>query len=768
MLSPGGNKAETSHPATGHNDWSCAMRIPVPLLLLFLLTGGRPALAALARPLTPGRVALTRAGTSQRLPPHPEPISFVDQVVPVLTRAGCNAGACHGAQSGKNGFRLSLLGYDPDLDYDSLVRQAGGRRITRTDPGASLLLRKPLGLAPHGGGVRLRPGQLEYQILAEWIAEGAPGPVPEAAITGIEVSPATAVLAPHASRQLRVTAHYSDGKSRDVTALSRFTSNQEPVATVDREGRVTMQGVGEAVLCASFRGQVAVARLAVPYAGPLPASKGDPWTLAPDANPIDRAVFSKLRRLRLVPSPACTDAEFLRRAYLDITGAQPSPEEAARFLDSTLPDRRTRLVDDLLTSPAYVDLWSYRLGDLLRNTRRSLGPKGNRLFHAWLREQVAANRPWDQVVRDLLTSRGSLWDVGPANFYGTASGPAEWAEVTSQEFLGVRIQCARCHDHPFDRWTQNDYYRLAAFFARTQVKSGGERGDPVVVLQEEGEVQHPKTGAVVPARTLDGKDEARQPDRRADLAVWLTSRENPWFARSIANRVWKHLLGRGLVDPVDDMRATNPPSNEAALAVLTESLVRSDFDLKALIRLIATSRVYQESAATNASTRFDETQFSHYRVHRLTAEQLLDSLVVATGVPEKFAGVPAGTRAAQLADTSVPSYLLDLFGRPSRTTVCECEREEEPNLAQVLHLMNGDSINARINAPDGRLARLLGSSKADREVVTELFLAALARRPTERELSGALRALARSGARKEVLADLFWALLNSREFLFNH
>jgi hypothetical protein len=703
-----------------------------------------------------------------RLPARPVAVSFRDQVVPVLTRAGCNSGVCHGAQSGKNGFRLSLLGYDPELDYDSLVRQAGGRRVTRIEPGASLLLLKPLGLAPHGGGIRLRPGQREYRILSEWIAEGAPGPAPEASVTGIEVTPAAAVLAPRTSQQLLVTAHYSDGESRDVTALSRFTSNHGPVATVDGKGRVTMQGVGEAVLCASFRGQVAIARLAVPYPGPLPGLARDPWAVAADANPIDRAVLSKLRRLRLVPAQRCTDAEFLRRAYLDLTGMPPSPEEATRFLDSTLPNKRTRLVDDLLGSPAYVDLWSYRLGDLLRNTRRSLGPKGNRLFHTWLREQVAANRPWDQLVRDLLTSRGSLWDVGPANFYGTASGPAEWAEVTSQEFLGVRIQCARCHDHPFDRWSQTDYYRLAAFFARMEVKSGGERGDPVVVLRAKGEVQHPKTGAVVPPGALDGKLERRQADRRADLAVWLTSRENPWFARSIANRVWKHLMGRGLVHPVDDMRATNPPSNEAALAALTEHLIRSDFDLKALIRLIATSQVYQASSATTAGTRFDETQFSHHTVHRLTAEQLLDSLVVATGVTEKFAGAPDGTRAAQLADTSVPSYLLDLFGRPARTSVCECEREDEANLAQVLHLMNGDSINEKINAPDGRLARLLRSSKPDRDVVTELFLAVLVRRPSEKELSGALQALSRSGPRKEVMADLFWALLNSREFLFNH
>jgi hypothetical protein len=340
--------------------------------------------------------------------------------------------------------------------------------------------------------------------------------------------------------------------------------------------------------------------------------------------------------------------------------------------------------------------------------------------------------------------------------------------VTSQEFLGVRIQCARCHDHPFDRWSQTDYYRLAAFFARMEVKSGGERGDPVVVLRAKGEVQHPKSGAVVPPGTLDGKLEGRQADRRADLAAWLTSRENPWFARSIANRVWKHLMGRGLVHPVDDMRATNPPSNEAALAALTAHLIRSDFDLKALIRLIATSQVYQASSATTAGTRFDETQFSHYTVHRLTAEQLLDSLVVATGVAEKFAGAPDGTRAAQLADTSVPSYLLDLFGRPARTSVCECEREDEANLAQVLHLMNGDSINEKINAPDGRLARLLRSGKPDRDVVTELFLAVLVRRPSEKELSGALQALSRSGPRQEVMADLFWALLNSREFLFKH
>lgn len=728
---------------------------------LLALRNGGATLTAAYRGLT------ASARVTVSLPTAPPAPSFLDDVLPVLTRAGCNQGACHGAASGKNGFHLSLLGYDPEQDYQSLVRQGGGRRVQRTDPHASLVLRKAVASLPHQGGARFPTTSLEYRVLAEWIAAGAPGPAAaEPAITGLQVAPPEAVLSPGAAQRLLVTATYADGRRRDVTALSRFVSNHDPVAGVDAAGTVRMVGSGEAVVRASFRGQVAITRLAVPFLGAAPPS-GDPWSVA-GANPLDRAILEKLRRLRIVPAPPAGAAALLRRAYLDLTGTLPSPEEARAYLDSREPDKYLRLVDRLLASPEFVDAWTYRAGDWLRNTRRTLGVKGNRRFHEWLRDQIAANRPWDQLVRELLTARGSLWEHGPANFFGTASGPNEWAEATSQLFLGVRLGCARCHDHPFDRWTQQDYYQLAAFFARTGVKRGGERGDPVVVQLPEGEVKHPRSEAVLAPRTLDGKGEPAEEDRRQALAEWLTSPENPWFARNVANRIWKHLMGRGLVEPVDDVRATNPASNEAALQVLSAYLVEHDFDTRALIRLIVNSRVYRQGSEVNPSNRFDVTQFSRHVVRRLTAEQILDSLVAATGVPEKFPGVPLGPRAAQLPDTSVPSFLLDLFGRPARESACECERESEPNLAQVLHIMNGESIHRRISAPNSRLARLLAAGKGDAEIIEELFLATLTRRPTARERDGVLASIAASGARQETLADLHWALLNSRAFLFTH
>ncbi|MBM3457702.1 MAG: DUF1553 domain-containing protein [Armatimonadetes bacterium] len=714
--------------------------------------------------------------------------SFTDRIIPVLTRASCNAGACHGAASGKNGFRLSLLGYDPEGDHNSLLRQSGARRVVRFDPGASLLLRKASGAVPHAGGIRFRPDSPEYRILADWIAAGAPG-VREAdpVVEKIELSPANAVLVPGGRTHLRVIATYQGGRRADVTWLSRFVSNHDHIARVDSTGLAMVEpnARGEAVVRAAFRGQFAVARIAVPYRAALPP--GDPWALPANAGALDQALFTSLRRLRMAPSGLCSDSEFLRRAYLDLTGSLPSPEKTREFLAACEAERRTRpsenrsqpgpqplssvrapLVDELLASPGFQDLWSYRLGDLLRSNRRNLGTKGNRRFHAWLREQVGTDRPWDQIVRDLIISRGSLWDEGPANFYGTASGATELAEVTSQQFLGIRLQCAKCHDHPFDRWTQSDYYRFAAFFTRVQVKTGGERDDRVVTLADEGEIQHPRTGTTMTPRSLDGGVEGKQSDRRADLANWLTARENPWFSRSMANRVWKHLMGRGLVDPVDDLRSSNPASNEAALAVLEQAFRSSNFSLKSLVRLIAGSRAYQISATPTESNRYDEALFSRHYVRRLTAEQIMDSLVAATGVPERYSGRPLGTRAAQLEDTSVPSYLLDVFGRPARDNVCECEREADPNLAQVLHVMNGETVNGKLLASDGRLRKLLSENRPDAAIVEELFLATVIRRPTPRELKGALDAVHRAPSRPEAFSDLFWALLNSREFLFTH
>jgi hypothetical protein len=501
----------------------------------------------------------------------------------------------------------------------------------------------------------------------------------------------------------------------------------------------------------------------------------------------------------------CTDAEFLRRATLDLIGALPTAKETRAFLASRDANKRQKWIDALLDRPEYIDTWTYRLGDLLRSSRRSLGTKGNTAFHRYLRDAVARNRRWDVVAREMITARGSLWDVGAANYYGVGSGPEDWAESTSQVFLGVRIQCARCHNHPFDRWTQADYYSFAAFFARLKTKTGGERGDRAVFVADEGESKHPRTGAVLPARPLGegGRERAREggtrtakpvagpgqpaassnpslppsptpslsgdePDRREALARWLTAPENAWFARATVNRLWKQLMGRGLIEPVDDLRTTNPASNEAALQALTDDFVANDYDLKHTLRVIANSAVYQLAAAPNATNRNDETQFSRHVVRRLGAEQILDAVVQVTGVPEKFPGMPLGVRAAQLPDTAVPSYFLDLFGRPARAVVCECEREMAPNLAQTLHIMNGDSINAKIRSPEGRLVKLLASEKEDAAVLEELFLMTLTRPPAPRERDRALATIREAPSRAEGFADLLWALLNAREFLFSH
>jgi hypothetical protein len=779
-------------------------------------------------PLRSGKVTVTASYGEHRatarytlvVPPQEPPVSFLNEVIPILTKAGCNAGACHGSQYGKGGLKLSLLGYDPEMDHASILKDALGRRVTLAEPERSLILRKPSASVPHGGGLRLPRDSAGYATFLAWLRIGAPGPAPkEHQLASLSLTPGEATLGPRAPQHLLATARYDDGSTRDVTRWTRFVSNHDNVAAVDDSGRVTLVGTGEAVIRAHFGGQVAIARLLVPRDEALGVR---PWALGPGQTPaaathspifdaqrptpnaqrptpqplnfIDDPIFAKLRRLGMTPSPVCTDAEFLRRATLDLIGVLPTAEEARAFLASRDPNKRQKWIDALLDRPEYVDTWTYRLGDLLRNSRRNLGVKGNTAFHRYLRDAVARNRRWDVVARELLTARGSMWDVGPTNYYGVGSGPEEWAENTSQVFLGVRIQCARCHNHPFDRWTQADYFSFAAFFARLKTKSGGERGDKALFVADEGEVKHPKTGAEMPPRPLgitppagarlpaqgarSAKDEPARPatepanmepaDRREALARWITAPENPWFAEAIVNRLWRHLMGRGLIEPVDDLRATNPASNEAGLEALTADFIANDYDLKHTLRVIANSATYQLSSEPNASNRADETQFSRHVVRRLGAEQILDAVVQATGVPEKFPGMPLGVRAAQLPDTAVPSYFLDLFGRPARAVVCECEREMAPNLAQTLHIMNGDSVNAKIRSPDGRLARLLATDKPDATVLQELFLTTLTRPPTARERDGALATIRQAPSRAEGFSDLLWALLNSREFLFSH
>jgi hypothetical protein len=495
-----------------------------------------------------------------------------------------------------------------------------------------------------------------------------------------------------------------------------------------------------------------------------------PLAVGGQRSAVDQFVFAKLAALGLEPSNRCTDAEFVRRAYLDVIGLPPTPDETRAFLFSPDRQKREKLIDALLARPEYVDFWTMKWGDILRNSRRSLSDKGMYSFYRWIRQSVAENKPWDQFARELLLARGSGFREGPANYFRIAGNPQELAETTAQVFLGVRVQCARCHNHPFERWTQDQYYQMAAFFARVKSKKGDAPGEQDVYLATTGEVKHPRTGKEMLPAALDAAPIPKDTpgDRRQALATWLTSAQNPFFAHVIVNRLWRHFMGRGLVEPVDDLRATNPPSNPALFDWLAQEFVAHGCDLKHLMRTIMRSQTYQLSAQPMRGNERDTRYYSHYPFKRLGAEQLLDTLSAATSVPEKFSGFPLGTRAAQLPDVDVPSYPLDLFGRPARQIACECERESSPTVAQVLHLMNNTGINEKIAAKSGRAATLLAAGLPDRRVVDELYLAALSRFPTPEENRTALQALAASKDRQRAAEDLFWALLNTKEFLFNH
>ncbi len=744
------------------------------------------------RPQSPRRSV---AASPRRLAPR-----FASDVVPVLTRLGCNQGACHGAAQGKGGFRLSLLGYDPDLDYDSIVHAAAGRRVCPSRPEMSLLLRKPTLAVQHRGGLRLRVGSLEYRLLGDWIASGMPAPSPmEPRVDGLEVTPQTRTLGPGQSQRFRVVARLSDGSRRDVTDQALFSAGDEAVATVTPEGIATGRGPGEGPVIVRYRGLVAVARVVSPFGVLSHRTEDgrrvtDPSVLRPPSSvvhlsPVDRLIDAKLAALGLKASGPASDSDFLRRASLDAIGLLPTPDEVRAFLADQDPCKREKLIDRLLDRPEYVEFWTLKWSDLLRANRQLLSDKGMAALSAWIRESVAANKPWDQLAREVLLARGSPYEVGPANYYRAARTPQELAETTSQVFLGVRIECARCHNHPYERWTQNQYYQMAAFFARIREVKGPGQNEREVLVTNHGDVKHPKTQQVVAPCALDAAPlpAGYEGDRRSALAGWLTAPDNPFFARSIANRLWKHFMGRGLVEPVDDMRATNPPTNAPLLDWLAKDLVDHHFDLKHLMRTIMLSRAYQRTAIPTAANARDNRYCSHYPFKRLSAEQLLDAVTRATGVPEKFPGYPAGTRAAELQDATVPSYFLDLFGRPARTSPCECERTDDPNLGQVIHLMNSAGINGRLSDKNGRLAKLLDAHTSDTRLVEELFLATVSRYPTPAEsrraiaaLWGRERATPGSGLtthdlrlttpdrQRQAAEDLLWALLNSKEFLFNH
>ena len=707
--------------------------------------------------------------------------SFRNQVQPILAKYGCSSGACHGAAAGQNGFKLSLRGYDNEADHLAITRHALGRRVNSADPARSLLLLKTTGAVPHKGGVKFDTDSEEYHILAGWIAAGTPGPLTDdPRITRLEITPAEATLKPGAEQALRVRAHFSNGRSEDVTRWVKYTSANESVANVGEDGRLRVIGHGEGAITAWYLSRIAIASVSVPFTNKLSPTV---FSKAPRRNFIDALVLEKLKSLNLPPSPRCTDAEFIRRAFLDTIGVLPTPEETRAFLADTSPGKRDSLIERLLTRPEFVDYWSYKWSDLLLVSSRRLPQNAMWAYYAWIRAAIESNTPWDQFARRIITATGSTLENGAANFFVLHDDPSAMAETTTQAFLAMSVNCAKCHNHPMEKWTNDEYFGFANLFARIRTKNGNGEGDRIIFAASDGNLIQPRTGKPQPPRPLEGKALPLDApvDRRAALADWLTARENPYFTRAIVNRVWANFLGVGLVEAVDDLRVTNPSSNEKLLSAAAKFLADQRFDLKSLMRAILQSETYQRSSQTIAGNEADTRFYSHYFARRLTAEVILDAASQVTGVPTEFRqdlrnanrGVgpayPAGLRAMQLPDANIASYFLKTFGHPDRIQTCECERTSQPSVAQMLHIANGDTLNEKLKSRANRLATLLAGKLTDAQLVEEAFLLTLARTPRPAELKHATEILAGADdGRREALEDLFWALLSTKEFLFNH
>jgi hypothetical protein len=699
----------------------------------------------------------------------PPPLSFPNHITPLFTKLGCNAGGCHGKSGGQNGFRLSLLGFEPPDDYEYLVKESFGRRLLPSAPEHSLLLLKGTGLLPHGGGERLRKDSHDYRLLLRWIRQGMPyGRPDDPTVTAVTVYPRHRILAPDGRQQLKVTAHYSDGTREDVTHTARYEPNDKAMAEVDESGRVRMLGQpGEAAVMVRYQDKVAVFEATVPLGASV-------TNLPPVRNFIDEAVFAKLRQLGLPPSPLCDDATFLRRVTLDVTGQLPSAEEARRFLADPDPAKRDKWIDRLLESPAYADFFANKWSAILRNRRsKDTYTGGNFAFHRWVRDALAENRPYDLFVRQILTASGEISLNPPVAWWRQVAKDFEQVEDVAQLFLGVRIQCARCHHHPFEKWSREDYYGLAAFFSRVGRKEGLGPDEPRVFHQRGmAQAPHPRGGPPLKPTGLGDRPLELSPDEdpRQALADWMTRKDNLFFARTLVNRYWKHFFNRGIVDPEDDMRDTNPPANKGLLDALARKFVESGYDLKELVRTICRSSAYQLSSVPNEHNAKDRQSFSRYYPRRLPAEVLLDAIDQFNGTTTNFQGLPAGVRAVQIPDHGgVPSYFLSVFGRPAGASACECERGNDASLAQSLHLLNSQDIHAKLSS--GLAKELAADAKrSDEEKVAELYYRAFSRPPAPQELRVALAHLSKFDAktRQAGYEDILWALINTKEFLFNH
>lgn len=709
----------------------------------------------------------------------PPPVDFATEIVPILSKHGCNAGNCHGKSIGQNGFRLSLLGFDPEFDYVALVREGRGRRVFPAAPERSLFLLKPTASIPHGGGRKFGVDSPEYRAISRWISQGTPRAAQRrAALAGIEVSPAARTLEARAGQQLRVVARYADGTTADVTRLARFHSNSPDLAGVDERGRMQAHSaVGQAAIMVRFGGQVAVARATIPRAGAVSV-----WEPPASDNPVDTHIFARLKELRLRPSPAASDAEFARRSSLDLRGKLPTPEEVARYEADTSPDRRARWIDWLLAQPEYADYFALKWSAILRNQRGQFGDATQATtfaFHAWIRQAMAQNMPYDAFASALIAAKGDPASNPAVAWYRVRNFETQsdesLMEDTAQLFLGMRIQCAKCHHHPFERWSQDDYYGFASFFSRVGRKPSDDPFAPRVYTRASGKARHPNKDVDYEPKALAGPEFAGlgpHEDPRDALAGWLRQSDNPFFAKALVNRYWKHFFGQGLVEPEDDMRVTNPPTHPELLDELAARFVASGFDLKQLVRVLATSEAYALSSLPIDENRDDRQNFARFYPRRLTAEVLLDAIDDVTGAREGFGGLPQGTRAIQLPDEGFGSEFLQVFGQPKRESVCECERTSEPSLAQRLQLLNSDEIEQKLAA--GRAQAWSDAAKdnpaLDEQHVETLYRLALGRAPDAEERDASLAHLARARAHdrlKQGYEDLVWALINTQEFLFN-
>jgi len=694
-------------------------------------------------------------------------VSFPNQVVPIFTKLGCNGGGCHGKAVGQNGFKLSLLGFEPNEDFEHLVKESRGRRLSVAMPDSSLLLTKAINSVPHGGGQRLESDSQEYRVLRRWIAQGMkPGKADDRRVVGLVMAPNPRRMLPKQEQQISVVAQYSDGSVEDVTPSVQFESNDTDMADVDKRGLVSMKSLaGEVAVMARFQGHVAVFRASVPI-----VQGNNEWP--EPTNPIDGAVIAQLRSLNIPMSGLCDDSTFVRRSTLDLAGRLPTIAEVELFLHEPASNKRETLIDRLLASDDYADHFANKWMLILRNRRENVGQKsGTFAFHRWIRDQIATNRPFDQFVRDIVAASGSMDVHPPVVWYRHVPDNFSRLEDTAQLFLGQRIQCARCHHHPYEKWAQKDYFQMAAFFSQVRTKASSSPDENVVfAAMGQPRAPHPKTGESLKPAGLDGplRDDSDLRDPREYLVDWMVDRDNPFFAKSIANRYWKHLFGRGLVEPEDDMRVTNPPSNAELLDVLAKSLGESNYDVKSLVRSICNSRVYQLDSEPNGENLRDRKCYSRNYPKRLSAEQILDAIDQVTQTVTAFDAMPDKTRAVALPDASFRSYFLTVFGRPEASTACECERANESTLAQSLHFANSKELIAKLADANGLAINLANRTSSHLENLQELYTRAFSRKPTDSELKSGLAYLDGKSDKLEAYQDLTWAILNCKEFLFNH